>query len=33
MTLAHVHILLNHFSTVGMIVGMGLYILFAFLEE
>jgi len=27
MTLAHVHILLNHFPTIGMIVGMGLYIL------
>ena len=26
MTLAHVHILLNHFPTVGMIVGLGLYI-------
>lgn len=27
MTLAHVHILLNHFPTIGMIVGMGLYLL------
>jgi hypothetical protein len=27
MTLAHVHILLNHFPTIGMIVGMGLYVL------
>ncbi len=27
MTLAHVHILLNHFPTIGMIVAMGLYIL------
>jgi len=26
MTMAHVHILLNHFPTVGMIVGLGLYI-------
>ena len=30
MTLAHVHILLNHFPTIGMIVGMGLYILSLF---
>ena len=29
MTLAHVHILLNHFPTIGMIVGMGLYRLLA----
>jgi hypothetical protein len=27
MTLAHVHILLNHFPTIGMIVAMGLYVL------
>ncbi len=27
MTLAHVHLLLNHFPTVGMIIGFGLFIL------